>query len=301
MARKHEEESGGGLPAWLATYGDLATLLLCFFVLLFSMSSVDVTKFKAALSSFENQIDIMPGGEALTGEELITNGVSQLGEIEVILANQNPTTDDSDSEDIEKEESSEAESSSEAEVKESIDPSDPNNPNDSNATGTYDSVAKDIAKDIKAFLTTEGIESDVQLSYNSNYVKLTIEGEVLFDVGQAQLKPEAEKIIGIIAGMIQEKDYKDYSIQVDGHTDNWDINTVQYPSNWYLSAARAIAVGNLFIAQYKYNPDMIACTGYGEYRPIADNNTVEGRAKNRRVEIKLIFQTDEIIPEDKMQ
>lgn len=103
--KKTEEESGGGLPGWMATYGDLVTLLLCFFVLLFSMSSIDVAKFKAAMSSFANQMDIMPGGISLTGEELITNGVSQLNEIQIILANKNPTTEDSDTTDHEEQNS----------------------------------------------------------------------------------------------------------------------------------------------------------------------------------------------------
>ncbi len=297
MARRQQEESaGGGLPAWLATYGDLATLLLCFFVLLFSMSSVDVTKFKAAMDSFADQIDIMPGGIALTGEELITNGVSQLGEIELILANKNPTTDDSDNKDLEIEDSKDSEDSKGPE-----DTKDITTPAAEEIPGIYNSITKEIAEDIRASLTTEGIEANIQLSYNSNYVKLTIKGEALFDLSKAELKPEAKKMVGIIADLIIEKAYKDYSIQVDGHTDNWQINTVQYPSNWYLSSARAIAVGNLLVDQYKFSPDLIACTGYGEHRPIADNNTPEGRAINRRVEIKLIFQTDEVISEDILQ
>lgn len=284
MARRQEEESGGGgVPAWMATYGDLVTLLLCFFVLLFAMSSIDVSKFKAAMSSFKDNIDIMPGGEALTGEELITNGVSQLSEIEMILAEQSPAIKGSESEN----ELEDSESTSNEEISE-----------EEKTEGIFNSVTKEIAEDIKAYLVAEGIDAVVQLSYNSNYVKLTLEGEVLFDVGKAVLKPEAESIMGIIANLIIQKDYKDYEIQIDGHTDNWNINTVQYPSNWHLSSARAIAVGNLLINQYNFNPIIIACTGYGEHKPIADNNTSEGRAKNRRVEIKLIFQTQEVIPED---
>ncbi|MBC7958428.1 MAG: OmpA family protein, partial [Vallitaleaceae bacterium] len=81
-------------------------------------------------------------------------------------------------------------------------------------------------------------------------------------------------------------------------TDNWDINTVQFPSNWHLSSARAIAVGKLFIDTYNFSPQIISCTGYGEHDPIADNDTPEGRSKNRRVEIKLLFDTDEVVSGD---
>ncbi|PKM95717.1 MAG: hypothetical protein CVU84_02630 [Firmicutes bacterium HGW-Firmicutes-1] len=290
MAKKHEAPSSGGLPPWLATYGDLATLLLCFFVLLYSMSNVDITKYKAAFSSFENQIDVMPGGIALTGEELITNGVDQLSDIELILDNKPPTAEDSESEELKIDEKKNSSTSDET----TLDPSEQT----SASAGNYDSKTEKIAKEIQKYLIEEGIESDIVLSYNSNYVKLTIEGEVLFDVGQAVLKPEAKGIMNSIANMIIEKNYKQYNIQIDGHTDDWDINTVQYPSNWYLSAARAIAVGVILINQYNFNPDSIACTGYGEYNPIADNETPEGRAKNRRVEIKLIVETDEVVPED---
>jgi len=261
MSRQQSDGEKKGSPLWMNTYGDLVTLLLCFFVLLFSMSTIDVAKFKAAMSSFANQIDILPGGEALTGEELITNGISQLNEIALILENKNPTKEES--EDV---------GTKEDEIDETA----------------------NIAKEIKEYLTREGIESQVSLSYNSNFVKMTLPGEILFDIGKADIKNEAKEILDIIAKMIINNNYSQYYIQIDGHTDDWDINTIQYPSNWYLSAARAIAVGDVFINNYKFSPDKIACTGYGEYRAIADNNTVEGRAMNRRVEIKIIIHNEEV-------
>lgn len=285
MAKRKQEEASGGLPGWMATYGDLVTLLLCFFVLLFAMSSIDVAKFKAAVSSFKDQIDIMPGGVALTGEELITNGVSQLGEIEVILE-QNHLNEDS----IQEKTNEDAATTEQATQEKTESQSSAN-------SGNVESKTEEIAKEIQKYLTKEGIESKVILSYNSNYVKMTIEGEVLFDVGKAAIKPDAKTLVDKISKMILEKKYDTYNIQVDGHTDDWDINTPQYPNNWYLSAARAIAVGEILINQYKFNPDSIACTGYGEFNPIADNNTAEGRAKNRRVEIKLILETEEVKPD----
>lgn len=269
MIRRRQEEDSSGGAGWMATYGDLVTLLLCFFILLFSMSSVDISKFKMALSSFADNIDIMPGGISLSGGELITNGVSQLEDIDIIL----------DKKEINFEEINEED-------------------NESNTDTNIYSETEEIAKEIKQYLVEEGINTEVILSYNSNYVKLTLEGEVLFDIGKADLKSEARPIINSIANMIIEKNYEKYNIQIDGHTDDWDINTVQFPSNWYLSAARAIAVGDILIEQYNFNPDSIACTGYGEHNPIADNETPEGRTKNRRVEIKLILQTDEIIQDD---
>lgn len=256
MAKRQEESKPSGAPAWMSTYGDLVTLLLCFFVLLFSMSSVDVAKFKAAMSSFANQIDIMPGGEALVEGELINNGIDQVQDIEIIFVNNYAIDDDGE---------------------------------DTKAS----KVTKEMAEEIEEFLYEEGLESEVDVSYNANYVKLNLPGEMLFDSGKAYLKQNAVEIIDVISVMIKDKNYTDYDIQIDGHTDNIKINTIQFPSNWELSSSRAIAVGNRLINVHGFSPDKIACTGYGEFRPIATNTTSEGRAMNRRVEIKIVVQSEE--------
>ena len=251
MGKKREQEGPKGAPAWMATYGDLVTLLLCFFVLLFSMSSVDVAKFKAAMSSFANQIDIMPGGESLKEGEIIYNGVDQIQDINIVFENDLPVDEKGEDEDMSK-------------------------------------LTREIAEEIKEFLYEENLDMQVEVSYNANYVKLSLPGEMLFDSGKAFLKPNAMEVIDIIAVMIKDNSYDAYDIQIAGHTDNVRINTVQFPSNWELSSARAIAVGNRLINVHGYSPESIACTGYGEYRPVATNATVEGRAMNRRVEINIV-------------
>lgn len=272
MARKVQDEPKKGLAGWMGTYGDLVTLLLCFFVLLFSMSSIDVAKFKAAMSSFANQIDIMPGGIALTGEELITNGISQMSEIEIILENKNPTIEDSD--DVGDNDSEETSSKSDA----------------------YEEAEK-MAQEIKSKLVENGFDTEIIVSYNPNYIKMTLSGEMLFDLGKAELRHEAEEILSTIAE-IYEENYKAFNLQIEGHTDNLPINTIQYPSNWYLSSARAITVGEFLMNTYGFDPKKINCSGLGEYRPIADNSTKEGRMKNRRVEIKIILEVEEKTTDD---
>jgi chemotaxis protein MotB len=256
MGKRQEEPEGGGLPAWMGTYGDLVTLLLCFFVLLFSMSSVDVAKFKAAMSSFSSQIDVMPGGEAMRDGELINNGIDQVEEMKVVFMNGLAIEDDGD----------------DTESK---------------------STTKEIAKDIQEFLYEHGLETDVEVSYNASHVKLNLPGEMLFDSGKAALKKNAITIIDIISGMIIEREYNNYDIEVDGHTDNVPMNSIRFPSNWELSSARAIAVGNRLMYVHKFKPDKIACTGYGEFRPVATNTTAQGRAMNRRVEIKIVVEMEE--------
>lgn len=293
MARKPQDEEKGGLPGWMGTYGDLVTLLLCFFVLLFAMSTVDVNKFKAAMSSFSDQIDVLPGGIALTGEELITNGISQLNEIAVILENRNPTIESTDDVGTDPDQTDDSGNPGDVDLEEMT---------EEEAQAYYLELAQDfadeVAQDFLNELTSEGLETEVEIDATPNYVVLTIKGKALFDLGDAIIKPEAEQIIAVIARTYEE-DYEQYNLMIEGHTDDKPINTLIYPSNWYLSAARAIAVGEYLIEQVGIPDEKISCTGYGEFQPIDDNNTEEGAANNRRVVIKInLGGVDQFIEKD---
>jgi chemotaxis protein MotB len=280
MARKqHTDEGPKGAPAWMSTYGDMVTLLLCFFVLLFSMSSVDIAKFKAAMSSFADQIDVLPGGEALTEGELLNNGVTQLSDIQIIIQgnmnlnqNQDNTLPEQEDTDIEIDEDS---------IKEK--------------TEEYIRAGQ-IAESIEEQIRNEGYDADVvAISYTSNYVKLTLQGEFLFDSSRANLRTEAVSAIDAIANTLKKQEYSSYDIQIEGHTDNLDINNAQFPNNWILSSYRAYAVLEELLESHEFDPEKVAATGYGEYRPIASNDTLEGRAQNRRVEIKVVLDSREFL------
>lgn len=281
--KKKQEEASGGAPAWMATYGDMVTLLLCFFVLLFSMSSVDVAKFKAAMSSFADQIDILPGGETLSDGELLNNGISQLNDIQVVFQGAMAWNTD---------------------ARDTIDPSDDISDTEPSETDEPVEVedpyklAAQIAEDIEAIIQDEGFESTVAISFSANWVKFTLEGDVLFDSGRANLKPVAAEAIGAIADIAKGAEYAEYDLEIDGHTDDRPINNAQFPNNWILSAYRAEAVLQEFIDVHGYDPERVAATAYGEYRPITDNDTVEGRAQNRRVEIKILLNTEELTVEE---
>lgn len=296
MAKQPKVEINMGLPGWMGTYGDLVTLLLCFFVLLFAMSSVDASKFQAALSYFKEQVDVLPGGIALTGEELITNGVSQINEIAVLIEQQNPTTAITDETGPDIDESK-------------TDVGDFEYENDGQTEMTYSEllaaaeaksieVAEGIAEEFNETLRQEGILEEVVVEAQPNFVVLTLRGEALFPLGDATIKPEAERIIRVIAATYQEG-YGKYELMIEGHTDNLPINTFQYPNNWYLSAARAISVGEYLIDNLGIPEGNVACVGYGEYAPITENDTPEGRAQNRRVEIKInLGGIDQFIEKD---
>lgn len=285
MGKKSKpDEVKAGAPAWMATYGDLVTLLLCFFVLLFSMSSVDVAKFKAAMSSFADQIDVLPGGTALTDGELLSNGISQLNDIQVTFSGGMAlnTEGDSTSPSGDSEDTSESDSSSSNSSTDSTD-----------STQDPYKLAGEIAQEFKDQIVDKGFAENVSISYTANYVKFTLQGEFLFDSGKANLKSDATQLIGVIADIIKEDQYKGYDVQIEGHTDNLSINSAQFPNNWILSSYRAFAVLDELIKNHGFDPEKVAATGYGEFRPIESNDTSEGRAANRRVEIKVVLDATE--------
>jgi chemotaxis protein MotB len=118
------------------------------------------------------------------------------------------------------------------------------------------------------------------------YVRISLSGSILFDSGKADIKPDAVMIFSKLGDLLQV--YKDYHIEIEGHTDNVPVNRNNtYKDNNWLSSARALNVAAYLIEKKGLNPKTLSWTGRGEYDPVASNATPEGRAKNRRVEIKI--------------
>jgi len=120
---------------------------------------------------------------------------------------------------------------------------------------------------------------------NKRGITLRIQDRLMFPSGEAKLNDNFKKILLKVAGILKTVDN---DIRVEGHTDNVPIKSKKYPSNWHLSVARALNTAYFLIHDGGLNPDKISIVGYAEYRPIADNSTPEGRAKNRRVDIVII-------------
>jgi len=120
---------------------------------------------------------------------------------------------------------------------------------------------------------------------NEQRIKITLPSPVLFDLGKAELKPQARTILQAIASSIKNISNP---IVIEGHTDNLPITGGQFSSNWELSAARAYSVIRYYIDELKFPPDRLSALGYGEYHPVAPNDTEENRAKNRRIEIIIV-------------
>ena len=113
-----------------------------------------------------------------------------------------------------------------------------------------------------------------------------MEEEIFFESGSATLKTESLPVIGIIAGAIAS--IGNQQIRIEGHTDNTTVFTTRYKSNWELSLDRAANLMRIFLANYDISPLNISIAGYGQYRPIADNDSDAGRKRNRRVDIILL-------------
>ena len=258
MAKRKAEEPPKGAPAWQSTFADLMNLLLCFFVMLFAMSDVDKQKFELIAASFTQSFSVFSGGAQAVGDGiLISNGVSQLNELDEYMTTMGraaeETTEEQDKwDEIEEEQLKESESLSEL---------------------------------IEEALQEQNLEGMVDVDFTSQYVSLTLNGALLFDSGSAQIKTDSLPILEKI-GVILRK-YGKSIIEIEGHTDNVPIHTSKYADNNELSSARALSVFNYLVENSGLDPAIVKHTGRGEYVPIADNSTETGRAKNRRVEIKI--------------
>ena len=280
----------------MATFSDLMNLLLCFFVLLFSMSSTDTAKYNEIVEAVTSSFSIFSGGgSALDQGILISSGVSQLNELAEYYSNlavENAAKEDGTKGGNGKPADGKTENNNE------------NKPENNNKTEEHKEISKDEAvkkyqKELKEtaeknyekaseainqFKLNDMVQLKMDTSYN--YIGLSIDGYFLFDSGSAELKKGADKVLDKAAGILMK--FKDADIVIEGHTDNVpQTNTVKYKNNLWLSGARAMTVLEYLTEVEHMDPKKLSASGKGEYEPIASNKTAEGRQKNRRVEIKI--------------
>lgn len=261
MAKRKAEEVPAGAPAWMCTFSDLMNLLLTFFVLLFSMSTIESEKFQEVAASLAATFSVLPSGGATVGEEgiLVSSGASQLSAVSI-----NYTSVGLNSEgDI----TTEVEDAHEEVKKEALEES------------------ETMADVIESELEDKNLGDIVEVTATSKYVELNMNGAVLFDSGKAELKSEAVSIIDRVADVI--KRYDSNFISIEGHTDSVPISSSKYPNNMMLSLHRAHSVYDYLVENKGFEEKTLISTGRGESVPIASNSTAEGRAQNRRVQIKI--------------
>lgn len=291
MAKKKEEfQLPPGTPApWMSTFSDMMTLLMCFFVLLFSMSEVDAAKFEEVAKSFQSTISIFRAGSKAVGDGiLVSNGVSQLNMLDEYINSSGKTAEsDSKSPDPTKEGGAAAEKLQEVaaqldmtkeEVESLVEALD-------NLEQEKLNLSEEMAEKVEEALDESMMADKVDVDFDADFVTLTLNGAFLFDSGKADIKPDAIPVLDKIGVLLTK--YADSGIEIEGHTDSVPLNGGRYENNDVLSSYRALAVFNYLKDNAALDPGTVKHSGRGEYRPIADNTTPEGRAKNRRVEIKI--------------
>ena len=270
MAKRKEDAPPAGSPAWMSTFSDLMNLLLCFFVMLFSMSTIQEDKLAALVASMNNTFSIFDAGATAIGEGiLISNGVSQLNELDQYINSTGKTADS----DTEGENFEEFEKSPDATEKmEEILEQEKLQQNEETAENVEEAQE-------------EAVGDQVDVSFTAQYIQLTMKGALLFDSGSAELKEESREVLSKVGRVLEQ--YSGGTVEIEGHTDNVPITTARYASNEELSSARALSVFYYLKDNTYLNPADLKHAGMGERVPVADNSTEAGRSMNRRVEIRI--------------
>lgn len=322
MARQKQEDPPKGSPAWMATFSDLMNLLLCFFVLLFSMSSVDEEKFEQLIASLQSQYSILKGGGASVGEgNMISAGINQMQKYDVYFNPKMTSSGEGKSDAEEKdilhtladddganhmsEQGFDDSEGQEEGIQASQDQSD-NQVAGMEDTEITEQTAREVMEEaeireseqmadkVERLLNKYGIQDKVQVEFNGQYVSMTLNGAILFASGSSDLAENARPLVDKIGKIL--KRFNSNTIEIEGHTDNVPVHNARFPDNNVLSMYRALSVADYLRSTTNLNPANIKSSGRGDYVPIADNGTPEGRAQNRRVEIKVFnsYNSDNI-------
>jgi chemotaxis protein MotB len=264
---KHDDHEEHVDESWLIPYADLMTLLLALFIVLYAMNSVDIKKFEQMSQAFK--IALNDGGGILN-----MPSVTQDGDDTEKKKKDNENQDSQEQQEQKNQENkqNEEDKMSENELQELI--------------KREEAEFEDLKKKIDAYIEKNGLVSDLETHMNLSQLVITISDKALFSPAQANLKPEARELAVAIATMLQE--YPDYDVVVAGHTDDTPINNSQFRSNWDLSTIRAVRFLDVILENKNIDPKRISATGYGENHPVAENDTPENKAKNRRVEVSIL-------------
>lgn len=226
--KKKKDEGQPGSPAWMTIFGDMMTLLLVFFVLLYSFSVMDLDKFEGFISAFQSRLGVLDGGKTISEDTNVSKG-SQGEKF---------------------------------------------NPDNANFTK--------VMAQLQEYIDNQDLTDRVKLEINERGLVVRLTGQILYDIGKADIKTEGREVLDKIAQSIIDMPN---DIVVEGHTDNWPIQNDEFPSNWELSTTRATNVIRYFIERHNVEANRLSAAGYSEYKPLVDNDTAVNRTKNRRVEI----------------
>ena len=258
---------------WLCTFNDLMTLLLTFFVLLLSMSTLESKSIKEVQTTLLNALGVMEAGAAR--EQSIIDKIFRIEEIgrkiKIFRNIMIPREDIVIEEDL-----------AEGDVPPRIDAF-----KVIKEEGTKPVAVKEeeyIFNQFKELLDKGFLEPGIVVIKRKRGVLLRLADSILFDTGSDTLRPESLAVLKKIAALMKKTHL---NILIEGHTDSSPIRTERYPSNWELSVARAVGVTEYLVESCSISPERMAVVGYGDQVPLAPNDTDKNRKKNRRIEVIL--------------
>ncbi|NLJ79149.1 MAG: OmpA family protein [Tissierellia bacterium] len=235
MRRRRRRDVDHDSGAWLITYSDLVTLLLCFFILLFSFSEIDAQKFRSIMSSFQGAVGVLESGKTLEQDDDL--------ELE----------SESLEEDLER-----------------------------------------LKELLEEYVDSIGLSDEILLTVEERGLVIRLMDKVLFDSGKADLRPDSMEILDAISDILDMDEFRERLIKIEGHTDTDPIiYAEEFPTNWELSSIRSSNVLRYLVEEQGIQGHRISLAGYSYYRPIAPNDTLENKAKNRRVDIVILGATYE--------
>jgi len=253
--RRNLVDEGDNHERWLVSYADFVTLLFAFFVVMYSISSVNNEKYESLSEALEGAFSEVQVVQVQHTINPIQIGEKQTSIKPIIL--ENPTTEEIDKK---------------GELSEEI----------LKERRQLKLISEQFEDVLQPYLDNDLVE----VKRNDFWIELEMNSELLFLSGEAELSSKAIPVLKKVAEVVR---IMPNVINIEGHTDNIPIDTVEFPSNWDLSSARATSVVREFV-QNGISPKRLSAVGYGEFHPIADNNNIEGRFKNRRVVLVLMSQ-----------
>ena len=248
---------------WLISYADFITLLFAFFVVMYSISQVNESKYRVLSDSLTDTFNSHSGSPEKSLKPIQIGENARSNPIHLIKL-EDPALVNNDQQ---------VEGALQPENELSSDP--------------FVEISSSI-EDLFAELVGSKL---INVRGNEEWLEIELSSSLLFSSGDAGLSTAALEILANIVSILKDKSSP---IRVEGFTDNIPINNARYPSNWELSTARASAVVQLFIEE-GILPSRLAAIGYGEHQPVASNDTVEGRDRNRRI-VLMISKTNELRP-----
>jgi chemotaxis protein MotB len=262
MARKKEPEKAANHERWLVSYADFITLLFAVFVTLYAMSQTDKQKVEQVAASYRSAFGVTTGAASGKPEVIPKTDMMPIPSMRTQIKNpQKPKA------------------KSDGKLKVQATKKD----------------FKEILVTLEKFMGEKKAQDKVSVEITRRGLVISLKEAGFFDSGSAAIKPTAYELLNKIAEALQPFGNE---VSLEGHTDNIPMRSAAFPSNWELSTARATSLAHYFIEKQNFTPEKIAVIGYGEYRPVADNSTEEGRRQNRRVDVVLQGATEGSIEEE---